>query len=403
EGSRHAKRYQDVMELIDHGISVYTTLNVQHLESQADVVEKITGVKIRERLPDSVLDKADGIELIDIPPDALRKRLAEGKVYMPDKAGIAAERFFREGNITALREMALRYTARLVGADLGNYMHSRNIKGPWKTGERLLVAVSPSPYSEYLIRWTRRASDNLKAPWTALYIESQRKLSPDGQELLRKNLNLARELGAEVMSTADEDIIHGLIRVAGQKNITQIVVGKPLRRYLSDYFSGGNLVERLLKKCGDIELHVVTQPAAPSKAHSFFGQLTFAPSYKGYSLAAGSVAAITGLNLFLVHFSGYWTIALIYLLSVALLALRIGRGPVFLAAALSAILWNYLFIPPLYNMRIDRVEDAMMFAMYFIIAAIIGGTTSKLKMKELALRIREKRITDLYELSNALA
>lgn len=403
EGSRHAKRWQDVLELIDNGISVYTTLNVQHLESQADVVEKITGAKVQERLPDSVLDRADEIELIDLPPDELRKRLADGKVYVPERAGIAADRFFRKGNITALREMALRYTARLVGTNLGSYMASRNIKGPWKTSERLLVAVSPSPYSEYLIRWTRRTADNLKAPWLALYIEPQRELSANAQDLLRRNLTLARELGAEVISTADEDIVSGLVRVAGQHNITQIVVGKPLRRYLSDYFSGGNLVERLIKKCGDIELHVVTQPSTTDAKTPFFRSIPFFPSYRGYLLSAAAVAITTACSLLLVSYTGYWTIALIYLFVVTLLALRIPRGPVLLAAGLSAMSWNYLFIPPLYTMRIDTVEDALMFAMYFVIAAIIGGTTAKLKTKETALRVREKRISDLYELSKTLS
>jgi two-component system sensor histidine kinase KdpD len=403
QGSRHAKRWQDVIELVDNGISVYTTLNVQHLESQADIVEKIAGVRIRERLPDSVLDRADEIELIDLSPDELRKRLSEGKVYLPEQAEIAAERFFRKGNITALREMALRYTARLVGTNLGSYMASRSIKGPWKTGERLLVAVSPSPYSEYLIRWTRRMADNLKAPWIALYIESQKALTPSAQELLRSNLTLARELGAEVMSTADEDIVSGLIRVAELRNITQIVVGKPLKRYISDYFSGGNLVERLLKRCGDIELHVVTQPAGPVSKRRFRPSFPFMSSYKGYLLAIASIAAVTAANLFLVRFTGYWTIALIYLFAVTLLALRISRAPVLLAAALSAVSWNYLFIPPLHTMRIDKVEDALMFVMYFVIAAVIGGTTSKLKAKETALRVREKRIGDLYELSKTLS
>jgi two-component system, OmpR family, sensor histidine kinase KdpD len=402
EGSRHEKRYQDVIELLDNGIDVYSTLNIQHLESQADVVEKITGIKIRETLPDSILDLADEVELVDIPPEELLKRLAEGKVYVPDRAGMAAENFFRKGNITALREMALHYTAKLVGYELRDYNARRNIKGPWKSGERLLVAVSPSPYSEYLIRWTRRIAFNLQAPWIALYVEKRRPLSESARELLSRNLNLARELGAEVISTVDEDVINGLVRTAQEKNITQIVVGKPLRRYLFDYLKGGSIIERLLKSSGDIEIHVVTQP----DVHGANARPAISPpspqGLRGYFIALASVSAVTLVNLPLMPVTGYWTIALIYLFSVVLLSLFIGRGPVFLSAALSALLWNFLFIPPRFTLRIGRLEDGLMFGMYFIIALILGGLTSRLRMKEWALRTREKRMTALFEFSKIL-
>ncbi|OHD70986.1 MAG: hypothetical protein A2W19_07635 [Spirochaetes bacterium RBG_16_49_21] len=402
EGSRHLKRCQDVLELLNSGINVHTTLNVQHLESQADLVENITGVKIRETISDSILDTADEIELVDIPPEELLKRLAEGKVYVPEKAGQAAERFFRRGNITALREMALHYVARLVDYDLRDYMREKKIPGPWKTGERLLVAVSPSPYSEYLIRWTRRMAFNLKSPWTALYIEKRGSLSEEDHNRLNKNLNLARELGAEVISTSDEDIVSGLIRTARQQNITQIVVGKPLRRYLSDYFTGGNLVERLLKSCGDIEIHVVTQPDAGEKKPGIFAKFSYTSRLKDYAASAACIFGVTLLSLFLVGVTGYWTIALIYLLSVSILALIIGPGPVLLAATISALLWNFLFIPPLYTFRINKLEDALMFGTYFVIAIILGSLTSRLRSKEKALRVREQRITELYEFSKSL-
>jgi two-component system, OmpR family, sensor histidine kinase KdpD len=402
EGSRHTKRYQDVRELLDNGINVYSTLNIQHLESQADVVEKITGVKIRETLPDSILDLADEIELIDIPPEELLKRLAEGKVYMPEKAGLAAERFFRKGNITALREMALHYTARLVGYELRDYTQKKNIKGPWKSGERLLVAVSPSPYSEYLVRWTRRIAFNLNIPWIALFIEKQRKLPEQARRQLAKNLDLARELGAEVLTIADENIVSGLLSVARQKNITQIVVGKPLRRYLSDFFSGGTLVERLLKSSGDIEIHVVTQPDVHAKKPGTFSGFQAGVNPRAYFITAAIVAGNTAVNLFLSPFTGYWTVALLYLLGVVLLSLFFSRGPVLLAAGLSALLWDFLFIPPVFTFRIAKLEDAMMFGMYFVIAAVVGSLTSRLRSKERALRIREQRITELYEFSRTL-
>jgi two-component system sensor histidine kinase KdpD len=402
EGSRHVKRYQDVLEIIEHGINVFSTLNVQHLESQADIVEQIIGVKIRETIPDSTLDLADEIELVDIPTEELLKRLAEGKVYVPERAGLAIDRFFKKGNITALREMALHYVAKRVDYDLRDYMREKNIKGPWKTGERLLVAVSPSPYSEYLIRWTRRMAFNLKSPWVALYIEKQRSLGKEDHDRLLKNLNLARELGAEVISTSDESVVNGLIRIAQQQNITQIVVGKPLRRHLSDYFSGGNLVERLLKVCGDIEIHVVTQPFAHEKSAGIFERFTYTSKLKAYFAAIAYVAGVTVLNLIIVSFTGYWSIGLIYLFSVALTALFIGRGPVLLAATLSALTWNFLFIPPIFTFRINKIHDALMFGMYFVIAIILGSLTSRLRSKERALRMREERITNMYEFSKTL-
>jgi two-component system sensor histidine kinase KdpD len=323
-------------------------------------------------------------------------------VYLPDKAGLAAERFFRKGNITALREMALHYTARLVGYELRDYTQKKNIKGPWKSGERLLVAVSPSPYSEYLVRWARRMAFNLNTPWIVLYVEKQKRLSSVAQELLTKNLNLAHELGAEVITVADEDTVSGLLSIARQKNITQIVVGKPLRRYLSDYFSGGNLVQRLLKSSGDIEIHIVTQPDVHVKKTGIFKEFPSAPNPGVYGITAALVAGITFINYLLAPLTGYWTVALIYLLGVVLLSLFFTRGPVLLAAALSALLWDFLFIPPIFTFQIAKVEDALMFGMYFVIAAILGTLTSRLRSKERALRVREKRITELYEFSRAL-
>jgi len=401
-GSRHNKRYQDVMELLDHGIDVYTTLNVQHVESQADVVEQITGVKIKEIISDSILDRADSIELIDISPEGLLKRLSEGKVYIPEKAELAAERFFRKGNITALREMALNYVAKSVDNDLQNYMQRKNIQGPWKAGDRLMVAVSQSPYSEYLIRWTRRMAFNLKATWVALYIEKQSVLNESSKRILKNNLNLARELGAEVLSTIDDDIVSGLMRIARQKNITQIVVGKPLRTYISDFFSGGNLVERLLKASGDIEVHIVSQPAIKRAGFNIKSMFSISGKWNEYAYSLISVSLITIINLIIVQFTGYWAIALMYLIFILLLGLYVGRGAIFIAAIISALAWNFLFIPPLFTFRINKLEDLMMFFVYFMAAMIVGGLTSKLHSKEWALRIREKSISDMYEFSKAL-
>ncbi len=401
-GSRHAKRYQDVVEIFENGINVYTTLNVQHLDSQADIVEKITGIKMRETVPDSITDLADEIELVDIPPDELLKRLAEGRVYIPEKAGIAAESFFKKANITALREIALNYTARRVGSELKNYAQRKNIKGAWKSGERILVAVGPGPYSEYLIRWTRRIAFNFNSQWIALYVDPQKALTGNAVDQLRKNLDLARELGAEITTTAGEDIVSCILRIAKQENITQIVIGKPMRRHLRDVLSGGNIVERLLKQSGDIEIHIVTQPETVKKS-GLFRNFDYLSGSRDYLKSIVFVSIITILNLLLVKVTGYWTIGLLYLLSIVFISFYIGRGPVFTAAMLSALLWNFLFIPPLLTFRIGKIEDVLMVLIYFFIALILGNLTSKLRSKEAAIRVRETRISDLYEFTNALS
>ena len=252
-GSRHIKRYQDVIEFLENGIDVFTTLNVQHIESRTDIVAEITGIKIHETVPDSVVDLADDIEIIDLPPEDLLKRLAEGKVYIPEKAKQASEHFFRIGNLTALREIALRLTAERVDKKLQEYMQKKNIVGPWKSGERLLVAISPSPYSANLIRWTRRLASTMNASWLAVYVQTSQSLSEKDNEELFKNINLVQELGGEIIRTTDEDIVKGLLRIARQKNVSQIIIGKTLRNTLYSFFKGEDLVSRLLSESGDIE------------------------------------------------------------------------------------------------------------------------------------------------------
>ena len=255
-GSRHPKRWQDVQELLDAGIDIFTTCNVQHIESRADTVRQITGAEIRETVPDSVLDTAE-IERIDLPPAELIQRLEEGKVYVPERATAAARNFFREANLTALRELALRLVADHVGEETQEFHRTQTDAGPWKTGHRLLVAVSASPFSEPLIRWTRRMADSLKCPWIAVHVESSRELGDEAKARLEKNLALARTLGGEVIATTDEDLVHGLLRIAYQQNISQIIVGKPSASNWLEWLRAGGLLRRLTRESGNIDLHVV--------------------------------------------------------------------------------------------------------------------------------------------------
>src|SRR6267143_1080454 len=254
-GSRHPKRYQDVLELLDAGINVYTTLNVQHVGSRSDTVRQITGAPVSETVPDSVLDLADQIVLLDLTPDQLLSRLAEGKVYLGERAEWAAKNFFRESNLTALREMALRVVAEHVDRDLREIM-AEQILGPWKSADRLLVAVSASPYSERLIRYTRRLASSMEASWLVANIEGPRSLSQEEQTRLTRYSALARQLGAEVITTPGRDVAEALLRVARENNVTQIVIGKPLgARWLG-------LLKRdplnwLMRHSGNIDIHMI--------------------------------------------------------------------------------------------------------------------------------------------------
>jgi len=400
-GSRHAKRYQDVVEILDAGIDVYTTLNVQHVESRTDTVRQISGATVNETVPDSILDGAE-IEVVDLPPDELLKRLDEGKVYLPDRAEAAMMNFFRIGNLNSLREMALRLAAEHVGQDVRAYMQAMQIAGPWKSGHRLLVAVSPSPYSMNMVRWTRRLADSLDCPWLAVHVERLEPPSEDEQARLNQNLSQARELGAEVITTADTDVARALLRVARQHNVTQIVIGKPGQRGLFDRFQGGRLLRRLIAESGDIDVNVVRADKADSPPEPRRFSPTLEPQFCQYGLAVAAVAVGTAMNAALDAFVGYYALALLYLLTVVALALFVGRGPVLLSATLSALLWNFYFLPPRRTFHITNVQDALMFGMYFVVALVLGQLTARIRAQERAERRREKRSTALYLLTRDL-
>ena len=401
-GSRHPKRYQDVLELLDAGIDVYTTLNVQHVASRSDTVRQISGVSVHETVPDSVLDLADEIALVDLTPEQLRLRLAEGKVYLGEKADWAAKNFFRESNLTALREMALRLVAEHVDRDLRDIMSEEKIIGPWKSGDRLLVAVSASPYSERLIRYTRRLAASMEASWIVANIERSRALSQQEQTRLTRYLALARQLGAEVISTPGRDIGETLLRVARQHNVTQIVIGKPLgARWL--YFWKRDPLRWLMRHSGNIDIHMIpADESAQPRREPIDERLARAP-WRDFGVALVIAAAVTGLSLSIFDFTGYWAVALFYLLAVVLAATRLRRWPTLFLAALSAVLWDFLFIPPRFTFYISQLQDFLMFGAYFVIAIVIGHLASQLREREQSERRREERATSLYRLTRALA
>jgi two-component system sensor histidine kinase KdpD len=397
-GSRHPKRYQDVLELLDAGIDVYTTLNVQHLESRVDVVQQITGITVREAVPDSVLDQADEIELVDLTPDQLRKRLAEGKVYLGERAATASENFFREENLTALREMALRTTAQHVDQELRDVMRTKRTGAPWKSTQRLAVGVGPSPSSAMLIRWTRRIAAAMDAPWAAIYVETSAPMSEEEKTRLTKNLSLARQLGAEVVMTTGDDVASALLAAAREQGVTQIVVGKPLGNPFFEFLKGGSLASRLIRRGGDIDVHVVSGEKREKRRRRSVAEWLGSNLLRDCGWGVTVVAAVTAVSWLLQAVTGYWAIALLYLLAVVLLAMVLNRWAVLLAATLSALLWNFLFIPPILTFRITHFHDAMMFVMYFVIALVIGHFTNQLRTRETAERRREQRTTALNRL-----
>lgn len=402
-GLRHAKRYQDVLELLDAGIDVWTTVNVQHVESRADAVQQITGVPVHETVPDTLLEMADEIELVDLSPEELRKRLAEGKVYTPDRSEVAARNFFRVGNLTALREMALRLTAEHVDHQLQDYMQIKRISGPWKSGERLMVAVGPGPFSERLIRWTRRMAYNLEAPWLAVHIETSRPLPPEAQETLARNLTLARSLGAEVITSTSEDVVEGLLRVARRRNVSQIVAGKPMHPRWRTWL-GGSFVDRLLRTAGDIDVYVISHEALPEgvRADRFAAQARQSTG-RAYAAAALIVAGVTLLNMLANPWLSYLGAGLTELLAVLLIAVYLGRGPALLAATLSAVSWNYLFISPRFTLDITQPQDVILFLLYFAIAIFAGNLTARIRLQERQARANTERITALYALAHSTA
>jgi two-component system, OmpR family, sensor histidine kinase KdpD len=398
-GSRHLKRYQDVQEILDNGIDVYTTLNVQHIESRADTVAQITGSIIRETVPDSVFDQADDVEVIDIPPDELLKRLDEGKVYTPEQSRSAVQNFFRKGNLTALREMALRLTAERVDHQLRDYMQSQRITGTWKSGQRVLVSISSSPSSVSLIRWARRMAYTMKASWIAVYVETSKPLSDSAKAQLIGNIKLARELGAETITTADENVAQALVRVAHQQNATQILIGKTRRRIPF----AQTLLDKLIDLSGDLDVYVVGEHDEKLTPHKRFFIPEIHSGIVQYAVAAATVFFAAMVCYPFAPHVGYQTVSLILLLIVALLPLKLGTGPVLLAATMSALMWDYFFIPPQFTFVIEKPHDILMLISYFAIAIVTGVLTTRIRAQEKAVRQREENAMALYSLTKDLS
>ncbi len=403
-GSRHLKRYQDVQEILDNGINVYTTVNVQHLESRSEIVAQITGIIVRETLPDDVFESADDIEVVDLTPDELLQRLSEGKVYTPERSKEAVLNFFRKGNITALREMALRVVADRVDRQLHDYMQIKRIKGPWKSGVRLLVAVSYSPQSSRLLRWAKNLADTMGGSLQAIYVESSHELTDKERESLDKNINLAKQLGIKFRIVTNLDVVKAIVDFAQKENITHIVIGKPRERNMFTLFRLGNFVNRLIRYSGNIDVYILgSDTQTDDKFRKKASLPSFTSTLNQYFAAVLLITATSGIFFLIKEFVGYQVVSFVLLFVVSILAFFLGTGPILLAATLSSLIWDFFFIPPSYTLHVERPEDMLMLAMFFIIALLNGVLTSRVKRQEMKIRIREERTHALYQLAKELS
>jgi two-component system sensor histidine kinase KdpD len=400
EGLRHAKRWQDVSELLDAGIDVYTTVNVQHIESLNDVVAQIVGIVVRETVPDSVFEQADEIELVDLPPDDLLQRLAEGKVYIADQARRAVDQFFRRENLVALRELALRQTAERVGAQVQVERAGRGDARPWATNERILVCVGPSPLSARVVRTARRMAAAGQADWIAVSVESPG-LSGQAIAQIRRNLKLAERLGAETTILSGERFADEVLTFAVQRNITKIVIGKPDRpRWIERLRLSP--VDELIRRSGEIDVHVVKgegDVSAPAP-RTLLTQRTRWPGYVG---ALAVLAGCTLVGFPLAEVLSPVNLTMLYLAGVVFVATRYGRGPSIVSAILAPLLFNYFFTQPYYTLAIHDPQYVITFIVLVITAIVISSLTQRVRQQSEAARARYLRTAALYFMSRQLA
>ncbi|MCP3402544.1 sensor histidine kinase KdpD [Bradyrhizobium sp. CCGB20] len=409
-GSRHPKRYLDVEELLSHGIDVYSAVNIQHIESLNDVVAQITHVRVRETVPDSVFDRADAIELIDLTPDDLIQRLKEGKVYVPRQAERALDHYFSPGNLTALRELALRRTAERVDEQLLNHMQANAISGPWAAGERILVCVSEDPRAAGLVRYTKRLADRLHAPFTAVSIETRRslQLSDEERDRLADTLRLAEALGGEALTipAVGRRIADDVINFAQGNNVTQIVIGKSTR---SRWFemTRGSVVHDLVRRAGNISVHVipgeelVDQPAPKTAVQTAARSDPFdaRPYLKALGISALGLAAAVAIK----PYFGIENVDLMFLTAVVTVAVRYGLWPSMLASVVSSFAYNFFFLPPVYTFTITDPTNVAAFFFFMLIAFVVSNVAGRVRTQADTAIGRIRTTEQLYAFSRKLA
>lgn len=394
-GLRHEKRWQDVMEILDNGINVYTTLNVQHVESLKDVVENITGIVIKETVPDLVVEEAAYIQVIDLNPDELVKRLNEGKVYLGDQSKIAILNFFKNDKLTALREILLRFTAEKIDHDLHQMISSADTENRWKPREKLLVAISPSPHSQKLIRTTRRLAFNLEAPWIAVYVDTGKTLNDEDETNLAKNITLARDLGAEVITTHDPDVATAISRIAKRRGVTEIIVGRSPKKRFFNLFSTMNLSDKLAKECTDVDILVSRQEALLTNHHNRLKAANQPLVFKPYFLVFLAVSFLAGVNLSLLPMIGHTVVGEIFFIGILFLSLFFKKGPVFFAALLFSFIWYIFFIPDEFKYSLESI---LLLCIYALTAITTGILVDRYREHQELLLKREETSQSLYRI-----
>ncbi|MDF2635216.1 MAG: osmosensitive channel signal transduction histidine kinase [Pelosinus sp.] len=405
-GSRHVRRFQDVEEILNAGIDVTTTLNIQHIESLNDIVAQITGVTVRETVPDRIVEQADQVQLIDIPPNELIKRLKEGKVYMPRQAEVALNKFFRPGNINALRELALRFTAYRVDKELNEYMQEHDIPGPWPAGERVMVCVSSSPFSAQLIRAARRLARGLQAELLAVHIDTPRRLELSEKERDRifSNMRLAEELGAKTISVVGKDLAEELLAMTREHNVTHLVVGKPLRGRIWEWLHGGAVVDKLIRYSGGVNIHVIqgnTEVRDDPKIKTTVSTVSI--SLWVYLVSILMVILVTIGNWWWREYLEPIHFMMLYLLPVLLSAVWWGKGPSYVAALSSVLFFDFFFITPILTFSISDLPYMWSLPLFLLVSFMIGGQTEKLRLEARLARQREKTTQALYSFSREIA
>ncbi|QRM45949.1 sensor histidine kinase KdpD [Rhizobium sp. BG4] len=406
QGSRHPKRYLDVKELLDRGVDVYTTLNIQHVESLNDVVSQITRIRVRETVPDSVIDMADDIEIIDLTPDDLIKRLHDGKVYVARTAERALTNYFTPGNLTALRELALRKTAQRVDDQLLTHMQAHAIPGPWAAGERVLVSIDHHPRSASLVRYAARMASRLRAPWSAVYIETNRSisLSEEQRDNIAATLRLAGQLGGEALTLPGREVTEELLRHASANNVTHIVIGSPKKPTWREWLQP-SATDQLIRQAGDISVHVISGNEKEQTAQRGIKAAPTAPLFdlRAYVLATAYVAIALGVGVVLDQVLDVRNLALVFLMAVLTSAVLHGLRPALYTCIISALAFNFFFLPPRYTLTISDPESVLALFFFLGVAIIASNLTATVQRQAAAARQRARTTEDLYLFSKKLA
>ncbi len=402
-GARHLKRYQDVEELLAAGIDVYTTLNIQDLESLNDVVAQITGITVAETIPDRIFDAADEINLVDLSPDELSHRLQQGKVHLPAEPAAAPKIWYRRGNLTALRELALRRAAARVDDQMRAYMDSRAILGPWPAAARLLVCVSPGTLSERSVRTARRLADQLKAEWFAVYVETpdHGRLAAAERGRIARMLHLAEELGAKVVTLTGPNIAETILNYARTHNITEIIVGKHAQSRITQFWRS-SVVDEIMRASGDIDVYVVSGEAEQRRGLQLEPWKPHRP-WRRYAFSAGLVVLITLLSALVVPNFAPTNLIMFYLVAVVIAAIYLGRGPAVLAAILGVLALDFFFIPPHFTFAVADTQYLLTFAGLLIVGLVISALTARVREQADIAERREMQTVALYEFTRDLA